>query len=208
MATYETPEIEGQPNITTDLSNDTSPEIQKYLTDMSGLELKTYKALCGWRLKHEKNEAQFLGKDTGYIEQIYTINKKARFCNEDCGSFIANSIDGLVSPVSQSSKLTEMQIFNMWNGFADAISFALISNEYIRDEYGNKNSYEIKSDSIDMIYAFVLSQQPALMKSKDGFMFKALREIVMSVYNSLTRSPNKDQDQKGFFNSVLHSNKQ
>ena len=176
-------------------------EIQRYILDTSELNTAFYSAFSGWRkiiIEHKRTTA---GITETEFETKYTIDKKVRIMNESGSNFIANSIFGLVSHITSTSKLSEKQIILAWDGKLRSIEFKLLDNYYFEG-----NTFEIKSQTdIPEIITTLATLSTITFKAIEGF---TLEQITNTIISTLTRKEQQNESEnenKGFFGKTAEA---
>ena len=117
---------------------DTKPDTdaQKYFSDEEVLKLPLTIGLCGW-VKHvdEIETPKLLGKKGKVEYDVYYAPPEDiramyvnRICNEFCVDYMFNTVYPLITRITQSSNMTELQIFREWRAKLTTIGDALNDN--------------------------------------------------------------------------------
>lgn len=177
------------------LKDATQPEFSKHITGTSFVEIVFNKKLCGWReIITEEIKTTPFGTDS-LLKKEYEINKEIRLCNEDCSSFVRASVDGVINHLTQTSKLTEKQIYNIWKVLHDEIYWSL---QYNYRRYGN--TFEIKGGMIPSISNYALSWHTVTYKALNGWTLEELaRNRLEQTYLEHRIDPRPANQNKGIF---------
>lgn len=163
-------------NLDTQNKDKLSPETQKYLTDVSPLMRVFYQTFCGYRFMYMPIEVPTLSgkKKIEYTEKII-IDKEARICNEAGASYLQGQINLLISPLTQSSKLSSKQIYKLWRGRLRALEFDLLDKYYLHN-----NPFDFKDSSIFNIVTILAQGIAITQKSEGGFTLEKFADTFMT----------------------------
>ena len=158
-------------------------EAQKYFTDPDPVSLMFYCALSGYRVVYIPHVTETFGHKKIEMEKTYTIDKVSRVSNEDGANFVMSSVMPLISPLMTTSKLSEKQIYNLWNGKIDDIIQSLLMSYYI-----DKNPYEININRFASITTMLCELYGITSKAKEGFTLTQLAQSFIT--STITRTGN------------------
>ena len=180
-----------------------SDAIQIHFTNHEPLRIAFYQDLCGWRLvdkPQETTQALTNKKKIIMIEDI-VIDYNSRIMNESGANYIYGATLPLISAVMQTSKLSKMQIFNMWNARFYALVFNLLDS-YFKDG----NPYEIRDcTKIPEITSFFLSLSGISSKAEEGFFMRESSESYQTVMEMKMGQQKEHEKPKGIVDGFLHS---
>ena len=187
-------EYPGEVNV--NINKEEMQEFQRFITEIKGMDLIFYQALCGWRSKKGINSDTYL--DVGYIKdysKFFDVDKKMKYCNEEFASTLSNSIYGLISHITTTGNLTEREIYDLWNGHMDSINYDIITNYY------TGNTGEIKIECADRITSFCCEFSAYTKKARSGSTLNAFKETIVSIF---TNRANQPQPQKNIKDIILN----
>lgn len=162
--------------INVDMEQSKNEEAQRFFTEVTGLDLIFYQALCGWQSKAQVNEKSELGMPILEYSRTFAINKNMRYCNEAYASSLAHSTYGLINHLVATSNLTEKEIYDLWDTYVDSINYDMITDFYGADNYG------IKIESADRITMFICMFSTYTKKARSGTTLDAFTKTIMSIF--------------------------
>ena len=182
-------------NINVNVAKNENTEFQRFITEIKGMDIVFYQALCGWRTKRNISEKTYLDIPIPEYSNYFIIDTKMRYCNEEFASTLSNSIYGLVSHITTTGNLTEREIYDLWDGLIDSINYDITT------DYTSDNFYQIKIQSADRITAFCCEFSAYTKKARSGTTLKAFAETILSIFN--TRLGGTEQKEKSLKDKIL-----
>ena len=171
-------EEQGQDNLNVDMASRDTGEFQRYSTEIKGLEIVFYQALCGWQLKTKNIKGEILEMQSDELKRYFDVNRKMRYCNEEFASSLANSVYGLVSQITTTGNLTEREIYDLWDTTIDGFDYDILT------DYHDQNNYDIKIESADRITVFCCSFSAYTKKARGGYTLQKFAENVLSIFQT------------------------
>lgn len=105
-------------------------EFQKHILDINPLQLAFYKVFAGWREVTDEDEKTMYGIRVPSKKTKFDIDWFSRSANESGANFLFSEIIPLVHPTSATSKVTDLEIYNLWHGHMFTIRTTLLSTYY------------------------------------------------------------------------------
>lgn len=184
----------GRINIDTEAS-ELSPDYQKFISDENPIKESFYTTFCGHRYIIKPIKTLIMGQEEVQYERELIIDEKSRVMNEACAEYIYGAIKPLISPVTQHSNLTPIQIYNLWRGKIRVIRHTLINSIYF-----DGNPYEIRQYRISDIITTIIENYAITANATGGFKLKEMRESFIT--SVIRRNSEIPQHQEGILDRL------
>jgi hypothetical protein len=153
-------------------------DYQKYITDVSDAEFVFLASFAGYRKQIEIKEVDMLGEKREIRTEKIVRLERGRLMNEEGATFLFNSYYGLISKGTQTSKLTDAEIYNLWNAKIDSTTSRLLKSYYI-----DNNPFELEPENVPEIITILLTFYPLTKSSSGGFKLRELAESFITTNN-------------------------
>jgi len=125
------------------------------------------------------------------LNKAFKSDENIRLMNDDGANFLYHSILPLISHVTTTGKLSEMDIYNLWNGKLTSLEFKLLDSYYLPPIVDGvkrpdlQNPYQLKSGDIGDIITSLAILYAITKKAEKGFTLTELAEsfATASIYN-------------------------
>jgi hypothetical protein len=174
---------------------------QRHITDVQFFKLALYTQWCGWRVKEAVKITKKLGMESRNVTREIVVNPKTRIMNEDCADYIYGKALPLISHILATGKMTDLQIFNEWNGLIDSVVWTLARICYGRK--GAKNYYDLVPNRLGDVTSTLASMAGMTYKSSGGFTLSKLAETLITQNINQNQVPTITTKQPGIINRIL-----